>query len=116
MVTLGSMYYEGVNLPQNFKLAKKWYEKAAESGNPLGINNLGYCYFLGTGVSPDFLVALAWLQKAELGCYKFIQNGDAFAHLTLIRVKEDLTVLHQTLDAQECCQVAELGYHNPMNL
>jgi len=194
MVTLGSIYYEGVNIPQNFKLAKCWYEKAAESGNPLGINNLGYCYyygrdipkdlerafylfgkaaqlghhngmyklgdmyynghhiaknhetafywyheaekiidetipeypniayrighcyFLGHGVTQDFLAALSWLQKAELGCYTFIQNGDAFAHLTLIRVKEDLKVLRQTLAAHESYHVAELGYHNPLNM
>jgi len=194
MVTLGAMYYEGVNIPQNFKLAKYWYEKSAKLGNPLAINNLGYCYYYGRdiprdlerafhlfgkaaqlghhngmyklgdmyyngnhvqkdlvaafywcnqaekitnatipeypniayrighcylqgdGIARDLLESLKWLQTAELGCYTFIQKGDAFAPLTLIRVKEDLEVLRQNLDTLAGYCGAELGYHNPLNM
>lgn len=193
MATLGCLYYEGINLAQDFKQAKHWFEKAAAQNNALAINYLGYCHYygrdipqdfekaysffaraaqmghhngmyklgdmyynghfvekdpaiaffwfnqaeqavetespeypniayrighcflLGDGIPKDLLLALAWLHKAELGCYLLIQNGDAYAGLTLIRVRSDLKLLRHQLDQQNNYQHADLGNHNPLN-
>jgi TPR repeat protein len=194
MATLGTMYYEGVNIPQDFKLAKYWCEQSSKKENPLGLIYLGYCYYygrnipqdfkksyhlfekaaflghhngmyklgdiyynghyvskntttafywyceaeaitsdaipeypniayrighcylLGEGIQSDLLLSLSWLQKSEHGCYTFIQNGDAYAHLTLVRVKEDLSLVYDKLNHLSNYHKAELGYHNPLKL
>ncbi|MFK8284951.1 hypothetical protein ACI75W_09130, partial [Capnocytophaga canis] len=41
---LGSMYYYGDGVPQDYYEAVKWYRKAAEQGNASGQNNLGLMY------------------------------------------------------------------------
>jgi len=122
MYKLGDMYYNGHFIPKDSEAAFYWYiqaEKIIDGSIPEYPNvayRIGHCYFLGKGATQNFLLALEWLQKAELGCYIFIQKGDAFAHLTLVRVKEDLAALRQTLEAHQRYQWAELGYHNPLNL
>ena len=194
MTALGSMYYEGINLSQDFRQAKCWFEKAAEKGNAVAINYLGYCYYYGRdiprdferayyffckaaqmghhngmyklgdlyynghfvkkdpaiafywyhqaknavaatspeypnisyrlghcyltgdGVAKDLLLALEWLHTAESGCYRLICKGDAYAELTLVRIKEDLETLHGQLDAPSDYRHADLGYHNPLKM
>ncbi|WKY42811.1 tetratricopeptide repeat protein [Eubacteriaceae bacterium ES2] len=194
MATLGGIYYEGLLVPQNFKKAYAWFEKAAAKNNLLAINYLGYChyygrdipvnhqtayvyfakaaqmghhngmyklgdmyynghyvdqdptaaffwfneavavitldcpeypniayrighcYLLGQGVGKDLLQALSWLHQAESGCYQLIQNGDAYAGLTLVRVQEDLDILRHTLETTNTTRQADLGYHNPLHL
>ncbi|MEF9919058.1 MAG: tetratricopeptide repeat protein [Eubacterium sp.] len=176
MMAIGAMYYEGVNLKQNYTMAREWYEKAATAGDVWGINNLGYCYYYGREVDVDYekaytyfgcsavmgnhcgmyklgdmyyygkyvtqndakayewymeaiglitedcpeypniaarigrcllygrgtsqndLEALKWLQRAELGCYRFLQHGDAFAHLSLPGIKDDLITVREKLE------------------
>ena len=54
MVSLGSMYYEGKGVPQSYKKAVKWYEKAAGNLDPRGLCYLGYCYFYGRDIDIDY--------------------------------------------------------------
>lgn len=56
----------------NFKDADKafyWYNKSAETGDMLGMSNLGsYCYAYGNGVQIDLEKALYWLTRAAMEC------------------------------------------------
>jgi len=67
-VKLGSMYFFGKNLPQNYTEAAKWYRKAAEQGNAITQFMLGRMYHEGLGVLQDYNEAANWfLKSAEQG-------------------------------------------------
>ena len=53
-LNLGTMYYSGTYLPQNFKQAAKLYEIAAAAGERRAICNLGYCYYYGRHQPVDY--------------------------------------------------------------
>ncbi|MEG0378043.1 MAG: tetratricopeptide repeat protein, partial [Eubacterium sp.] len=80
MAVIGVMYYEGVNIKQDYRLAKEWYEKAAEAGDTWGINNLGYCYYYGREIECDYEKAYYYFGRSaargnHCGMYKI---GDMY--------------------------------------
>ena len=55
MNDLGTMYYEGRRgCEQNFEKAMYYYNMAAERGNRVAQENLGYCYYYGRDGKPDY--------------------------------------------------------------
>jgi TPR repeat protein len=58
------MYADGRGVVQDDAEAAAWYRKAAEEGDPAGMNNLGTMYERGRGLVKDMAQALAWYQKA----------------------------------------------------
>ncbi|MDO4289301.1 MAG: tetratricopeptide repeat protein [Eubacterium sp.] len=177
MLTLGVIYYEGVNIPQDYTKAREWYERAAEAGSLWAVNNLGYCYYYGReipvdyerawhyfgtaaargnhcgmyklgdmyyhgkyvaqdyekalawykkaiavidasipeypniaarigkclvygqGTAADPLEGFRWLQIAEHGCYRFLMKGDAFAHLSMPGIRQDMEEARKKIEA-----------------
>jgi hypothetical protein len=68
-VYLGSMYYEGEGVKQDYAEAVKWFRKAAEQGHAEAQYNLAVRYAKGEGVQQDDAEALKWCSKAaEQGC------------------------------------------------
>ena len=61
---LGIMYFKGQETSQDYKEAKKWFQRAAEQGLPEAQHNLGFMYYEGIGVSQDYTEALKWFRKA----------------------------------------------------
>jgi hypothetical protein len=61
---LGKMYEEGLGVPQDSKLAAKWYLKAAEKGNGQAQYKMGTMYTRGRGVPRDIMEAAKWFAKA----------------------------------------------------
>ncbi|PSR53963.1 hypothetical protein AHMF7605_10750 [Adhaeribacter arboris] len=61
---LGRIYQNGQGVSQNYPEALRWYQKAAEKGHALAMNDLGYMHKAGQGVTPNFTEAMAWYQKA----------------------------------------------------
>jgi len=62
---LGKMYFLGqIGAPQDYKKAVYWFEKAADQGNVLAQNLLGYMYSHGQGVTQDYKKAVYWFEKA----------------------------------------------------
>lgn len=58
---LGLMHYRGLGVPQDLKVALKWFTLAAEQGNYVHAQyNLGLMYYNGRGVSEDHKTALKW--------------------------------------------------------
>ena len=67
-VNLGLEYRRGRDVPQDYGLARDWFQKAAEQGNAEGQNNLGLMYDHGRGVEKDFVRARKlYLQAAKQG-------------------------------------------------
>lgn len=68
MNNLGDLYYHELGVSQDLNLAKYWFEKSAELGDPEAIWWMGIIYDLGLGVSRDtVLVKYWWEESAELG-------------------------------------------------
>ena len=46
-IALGTMYYTGKGLPQNYGEALKWFRRAADQGSSAAMHNLGEMYLSG---------------------------------------------------------------------
>ena len=60
---LGALYERGISVPQDFGIARKWYETAALDGNADAMTWLGDLYFFGRGVSQSARKASKWYEK-----------------------------------------------------
>lgn len=68
MLSLGSMYEQGVGVARSFTKAMEWYRKAAALNVPEGYYNLGVCYEIGMGVTGNAAEAFHNFEKsAEMG-------------------------------------------------
>jgi TPR repeat protein len=63
--TLGTLYFEGIGLSQNFAEANKWWQMAANQGDANSQYNLGMSYNLAMGVTKDDVMAAMWWAKAS---------------------------------------------------
>lgn len=61
---LGTAYYTGQSVQQDFQEAIKWYRKVAEQGFAIAQHNLGLAYSRGEGVPQDDKQAAYWYRKA----------------------------------------------------
>ncbi len=61
---LGSAYYYGKEIPQNYAEALRWYKMAADQAEPRAEDALGYMYLTGRGVAEDHVEALRWYKRA----------------------------------------------------
>ena len=83
---LGQMFFEGLGVLQDYKVAKMWFEKSASNNISMAQNNLGSIYENGKGVAQDLQKAAIWYQKAavqgdknaqfNLGAFYFDEGGD----------------------------------------
>src|SRR5690625_6853155 len=62
--SLGSMYYNGQGVQQDYMQALQWFKKAAQQGYDIAQINLGSMYAHGQGVQQDYMQALQWFKKA----------------------------------------------------
>lgn len=73
---MGFLYYQGEAVPQDFKAAVSWWEKAAEQGEITAQINLGKAYFYGEGVKQDLAMSAQFFAIAA-------ENGNAEAQRNL---------------------------------
>ena len=64
MLKLGDIYFNGVDVEQDYLEAKKYYEILASSNNAQEILNLGNMYFNGIGVRQNYIIAKEYFEKA----------------------------------------------------
>ena len=62
--TLGTWYYSGKNVQQNYETALKYWAQAAKQGNVEAIGNMAMCYQLGRGDKKDTVMAMNLYKKA----------------------------------------------------
>jgi len=66
MISLGSLYSQGLGVSQNYLIALIWYQNAADLGDPDAMNDVGVAYENGLGVKHDYKTAFSWYQKAAV--------------------------------------------------
>ena len=76
MLSLGSMYYEGRGVQQNYREAVKWYEKLAEKNDAYGFCYLGYCYYYGRDMEIDYEKAYSCFSQSA-----FLENPNGMFKL-----------------------------------
>lgn len=65
-VLIGDYYRDGIDgVKKDYKQAFFWYEKAAESGNKIGIYNLSYLYYCGFGVKRNYTKSFELLLMSD---------------------------------------------------
>ena len=64
MLKLGTLYRNGVGVPQNYEFAERWVRAAAEAGNSEAMVELGRFYRAGVGVKADAVKAYVWFNRA----------------------------------------------------
>ena len=63
-ILLGSMYYEGKGVRQDYAKSIEWYTKVANQGNSNAQAFLGAAYSGGKGVRQDYAKSIEWYTKA----------------------------------------------------
>jgi len=76
---LGNLYYLGLGVARNDKLASQWYLKAALQAHSDAQINIARHYRLGLGLPRDDVRAYAWLAQARSN-----QNENAERHMKLL--------------------------------
>ena len=73
---VGSWYYAGKHVKQNYTEAAQWWARSAKQGYAQGIGNLGLCYQTGHGVTKDSLRAIGLYNRSirEGNTALFAQN------------------------------------------
>ena len=97
MYKLGDMFLSGNYINEDKNAAVYWYMEAYKIADNGGYEEkpnieyrLGKCFLHGYGVEKNFFTALNLLQSSELGFFKLIEKNDAFAVLTLPKVRKEL--------------------------
>lgn len=71
---LGTLYYLGLSIDQNYQKAHRWLDKSAAQNNPLAQGLLGIMYFKGQGVAQDYQQAYTLLQQSAEQGYAVAQT------------------------------------------
>ncbi len=67
---LGILYYQGLGVMSDKRIARKWIQKAAENNSAIAQYNLGIMTANGIGSGADLVKAYAWLSLAKKNAYK----------------------------------------------
>lgn len=88
-LSLGSSYYNGKVVPQDYSEAAKWFRMAAQQGDATAQNYLGLIYLNGLGVAQDIVRAAMWSELAA-----------ASGKETMMLSKDELAQMHDKLASQ----------------
>ena len=61
---IGTMYYEGLGVDDNFDEALIWFRRSADQGYARAQSRLGFIYADGDEVPQDYALAVKWFQLA----------------------------------------------------
>jgi TPR repeat protein len=91
---LGSIYREGLGVPQDYAEAVNWYRLAAEQGYADAQNNLGVMYREGLGVPQDYAEAVNWYRLAAEQGYAGAQYNLGIMYENGEGVPQDNVIAH----------------------
>ena len=86
----------------NYSRAAYWYNKAAEQGHLMAMNNLGNAYRKGTGVEQNFVKATQLIRKAaeqginiaQLTFGDMYRDGEVYIYAATDSITEDSYYIH----------------------
>ena len=95
---IGTLYYHGKGVPQDYEEAVKWYRRAANQGYAIAQFNLAILYNVGQGVSQDHKEAVKWYRKAaDLG-HASAQNNLGVMYANGLGVAQDYVQAYMWFD------------------
>jgi len=105
----GAAYLAGRGVPQDYAKSAYWYERAANAGDPLAQNEIGYFYQAGIGVARDPARAVQWYQRAADGGFLEAKVNLGLAYLWGVGVKKDAQLAYDLihLAAVRNCGIAD---------
>jgi Sel1 repeat len=72
---LGAAHQEALGTDRNLEKARQWYNRAAEAGHVLAMNNLGFMLAMGHGGDPNIVKArFLFSRAAEQGSFTALHN------------------------------------------
>jgi TPR repeat protein len=80
------LYDYGRGVPQDFKMAVRWYRRSAEQGNDLAQRRLGLLYERGDGVPQDYVQAYKWY---KLGAANGVKAGAVMRDELAVRMTSE---------------------------
>ena len=111
---LGSLYYVGNGVEQNFISAFLWYKKAADQGNVDAQYSIGNMYLLGEGIEQDNDEAAKWYTLAsEQGHVAATSNLNNLQKLDSLASKEvpetpvEIVVVEETTETEVLVEETE---------
>ncbi|CAD8084350.1 unnamed protein product [Paramecium primaurelia] len=110
---LASIYYLGRVVAPDYKIAYKYFNKAAELQNEQGMFQLGLMHLFGQGVEQDFEKSRAWFEKAaKLGSVSAMNNlGNIYrsGNGTHIQIEEAKKYYRMAADKGDLCAMTNLA-------
>ena len=94
-------YYLGLGRSRDLKIAKEWFEKAAQAGHPDAQYNLGVMYENGESDKKDYVTAYKWFYLAK-------ENGNTHAKNRMQAMAEE----HKLFPNQMKHAVEQAKEHN----
>ena len=102
----GPYMWQGSGVAKDAAEAAKWIRKAADAGNPVGMDGLGQMYLSGQGVPVDAAEAVTWFRKGVNA-----GNAPAMYHLGLVLENGSGPVAKNPAEAAQLYQrAAAAGY------
>lgn len=116
-IKLGSAYLAGNGIVQDEKLAAYWYEKAANSGDPVAQKQIGYLYEVGIGVPRNPERAVRWFERSVAGGLVNAKVDLGVAYMWGLGVRKDLELSAQLFreaankgDGLGACYLGDMYY------
>ncbi|UQZ88469.1 hypothetical protein C4J81_04315 [Deltaproteobacteria bacterium Smac51] len=113
MLSLGSLYENGIGVPRNYTKAYEWYKKAADAKQAEGYYNLGVCYEIGMGVTANADEAMNNFKKAaDMKLPQaFYKLSSVYLSGSLVKAsnKEAISYLNKASEAGHSLAANELG-------
>lgn len=110
---LADQYFAGKGVPPNPVQAAYWYRKAADAGDPMAQNQLGYLCLKGIGVEKSDSEAFRWFLRASAGGSSTGKLNLAVAYLQGVGIRSDAALaaalLRQAADSGNPRAAAYLG-------
>ena len=107
---LGSMYYIGNGVEQDYKQSYNWYRLAAEQGNRDAQYSIGNMYLLGEGVEQDNLKAAYWYQKSSAqGHIAAKQNLENLQKLISLNQENEIAQQNPIKETQDESQLTSIN-------
>ncbi|CAD8068203.1 unnamed protein product [Paramecium primaurelia] len=110
---LASIYYLGRVVAPDYKIAYKYFSKAAELQNEQGMFQLGLMHLFGQGVEQDFEKSRSWFERAaKLGSVSAMNNlGNIYRSGigTHIQIEEAKKYYRMAADKGDLCAMTNLA-------
>jgi TPR repeat protein len=84
--SIGSIYYKGIILKQNYSLAVDSFERASKLGNIDALNNLGLCFEYGKGVERSLEKAMTLYKQAAEKLHPVAISNQAILSIKLNKI------------------------------